>query len=105
MDVHFQIEEYLHQLTHTLKTHHVKGHQTGSNLTWEAKLNNRADKLATESQKQLTVSQKTGATTKYPACKVHVQIQGQAITRNYDKELQHAYTLSDFRKKMEDKFK
>eukprot|EP00957_Ditylum_brightwellii_P008708 660844-Ditylum_brightwellii.AAC.1 len=42
---------------------------------------------------------------KYPACKAHVQVQGQAITRNYNKELQHAFTLSDFHKKMEDKFK
>eukprot|EP00957_Ditylum_brightwellii_P003062 234362-Ditylum_brightwellii.AAC.1 len=58
MDAHFQIEEYLHQLIHTLKTHHMKGHQTGPNLTWEAKLNNRSDELATEAQKQLTVSQK-----------------------------------------------
>eukprot|EP00957_Ditylum_brightwellii_P008779 665639-Ditylum_brightwellii.AAC.1 len=99
MDVHFQIEEYLHQLSHTLTTHHVKGHQTGPNLTWEAKLNNRADKLATEAQKQLTTSQKIGATTKYPACKAHVQVQCQDITRNYNKELQHAYTLSNFRKK------
>eukprot|EP00957_Ditylum_brightwellii_P209401 15361627-Ditylum_brightwellii.AAC.1 len=51
MDVHFQIEEYLHQLTHTLTTHHEKGHQTGPKLPWEAQLNNRADKLATEAQK------------------------------------------------------
>eukprot|EP00957_Ditylum_brightwellii_P139084 10601214-Ditylum_brightwellii.AAC.1 len=42
---------------------------------------------------------------KYPACKARVQVQGQAITRNCDKELRHAYTLSDFCKKMEDKFK
>eukprot|EP00957_Ditylum_brightwellii_P046200 3505608-Ditylum_brightwellii.AAC.1 len=75
MDIHFQIEEYLQQLTHTLKAHHVKGHQTGPNLTWETKLNNRADKLATEAQKQSIVSQKTGATMKYPACKAHVQVQ------------------------------
>eukprot|EP00957_Ditylum_brightwellii_P003800 288678-Ditylum_brightwellii.AAC.1 len=51
MDVYFQIEEYLHELSHTLTTHHVKGHQTGPNLPWEAQLNNRADKLATEAQK------------------------------------------------------
>ena len=99
MDVHFQVEEYLQQLQHTLTTHHVKGHQTGPNLNWEAQLNNRADKLATEAQKQLTTLQKIGATTKYPACKAHVQVNGQIITRNYDKELQHAYTLHDFRKK------
>eukprot|EP00957_Ditylum_brightwellii_P153923 11715782-Ditylum_brightwellii.AAC.1 len=42
---------------------------------------------------------------KYPACKAHLQVQGQAITRNYNKELQHAYTLSNFRKQMEEKFK
>ena len=83
----------------------MKGHQTGPNLNWEAQLNNRADKLATEAQKQLTTIQKTAATTKYPACKAHVQVNGQIITRNYDKELQHAYTLHDFRKKMESKFK
>eukprot|EP00957_Ditylum_brightwellii_P075211 5715607-Ditylum_brightwellii.AAC.1 len=58
MDVHFQVEEYLQQLKHTLTTHHMKGHQTGPNLNWEAKLNNRADKLATEAQKQLTTIQK-----------------------------------------------
>eukprot|EP00957_Ditylum_brightwellii_P136282 10393649-Ditylum_brightwellii.AAC.1 len=69
MDAHFQIEEYLHQLTHTLTAHHVKGHQTSPNLPWEAQLNNRADELASEAQKQLTNSQKTGATTKYPASK------------------------------------
>eukprot|EP00957_Ditylum_brightwellii_P002790 214901-Ditylum_brightwellii.AAC.1 len=105
MDVHFRIDKYLQQLIHTLKTHHVKGHQARPNLTWEAKLNNRADKLATGAQKQVTASQKTGTTTKYPVCKAHVQVQDQAIIRNYDKELQHAYTLSDFHKKTEDKFK
>ena len=45
MDVHFQIEAYLQQLKHTLTTHHVKGHQTGPKLQWEAQLNNRADEL------------------------------------------------------------
>ena len=105
MDVHFQVEEYLQQLQHTLTTHHVKGHQTGPNLQWEAQLNNRANELATEAQKQIATLQKIGATTKYPACKAHVQVNGQIITRNYDKELQHAYTLHDFRKKMESKFK
>ena len=105
MDVHFQVEEYLQQLQHTLTTHHVKGHQTIPNLNWEAQSNNRADELATEVQKQLTTIQKTGVATKYPACKAHIQVNGQIITRNYDRELQHAYTLQDFRKKMESKFK
>eukprot|EP00957_Ditylum_brightwellii_P103338 7875614-Ditylum_brightwellii.AAC.1 len=97
MDVHFQVEEYLQQLQHT--SHHVKGHQTSPTLNWEAQLNNRADELATEAQKQLTTIQKTGTITKYPACKAHVQVNDQIITWNYDKELQHAYTLHDFRKK------
>eukprot|EP00957_Ditylum_brightwellii_P083785 6368344-Ditylum_brightwellii.AAC.1 len=105
MDIHFQVEEYLQQLQYTLTTHHVKGHQTSPNLNWEAQVNNRADKLATEAQKQLTTIQKTGTTMKYPAYKAHLQVNGQIITRNYDKELQHAYTLHDFRKKMESKFK
>eukprot|EP00957_Ditylum_brightwellii_P077207 5866870-Ditylum_brightwellii.AAC.1 len=101
MDVHFQIEEYLQQLKHTLTTHHVKGHQTGPNLLWEVQLNNRADKLATEAQKQRSNRQKTGMAMKYPACKAHVQVNGQIITRSYNKELQHAYTLHNFREKME----
>eukprot|EP00957_Ditylum_brightwellii_P191414 14573189-Ditylum_brightwellii.AAC.1 len=87
MDAHFQVEEYLQQLQHTLTTHHVKGNQTGPNLNWEAQLNNRADRLATEAQKQLATIQKTGVTTKYPACKAHAQVNGQIITWNYDKKL------------------
>eukprot|EP00957_Ditylum_brightwellii_P144194 10986904-Ditylum_brightwellii.AAC.1 len=105
MDVHFQIEAYLHQLTHTLQTHHIKGHQTGSNLAWETMLNNRVDALATNALDQLTTQHKKGTTTLYPACKAHVLVQGQAITRNCNRELQHAYTLINFRKHLEEKFK
>eukprot|EP00957_Ditylum_brightwellii_P017382 1309311-Ditylum_brightwellii.AAC.1 len=60
MGVHFQIEAYLHHHMHTLQTHHVKGHQTGSNLDWEAMLNNRADALATDTLDQLTTQNKKG---------------------------------------------
>jgi hypothetical protein len=29
------------------RVHHVKGHQKGDNLSWEAQLNNKCDELAT----------------------------------------------------------
>eukprot|EP00957_Ditylum_brightwellii_P165815 12624439-Ditylum_brightwellii.AAC.1 len=55
-DVQLQIEHTLQQLDILWSTHHVKGHQSSQNLTWEAQLNNRADALATEARSAITLN-------------------------------------------------
>eukprot|EP00957_Ditylum_brightwellii_P158142 12037154-Ditylum_brightwellii.AAC.1 len=42
-DVQIQIEDTLAELDIKWSTQHVKGHQTGPDLSWEAQLNNKAD--------------------------------------------------------------
>eukprot|EP00957_Ditylum_brightwellii_P184181 14028963-Ditylum_brightwellii.AAC.1 len=53
-DVQLQIEEILQQLNCVWNTEHVKEHQEGPDLSWEARLNTRADELATEAKATIT---------------------------------------------------
>eukprot|EP00957_Ditylum_brightwellii_P095908 7307629-Ditylum_brightwellii.AAC.1 len=50
-DIQAQIEHTLQILNAAWSTSHVKGHQKGNNLPWEAQLNNIADELATQANK------------------------------------------------------
>jgi hypothetical protein len=91
-DVQLQIEAILHDLNIPWDTHHVKGHQTGPDLSWEAQLNNRADELATEAKKNLTRHTAETIQHKYPAAKAHLTINNRLITRKFDNEIQESYT-------------
>ena len=46
----------LHQQLPHVTVHHVKGHQTGKNLSWQAQLNKRCDKLAGNARQFTEVS-------------------------------------------------
>eukprot|EP00957_Ditylum_brightwellii_P025578 1933103-Ditylum_brightwellii.AAC.1 len=75
-----------------MKSTHVKGHQTGSNLLWEAKLNNRADELATEARQNITTHQAHKQIDLFPAAKIYLLINGKLITRGIAKAIQNEYT-------------
>eukprot|EP00957_Ditylum_brightwellii_P078809 5992820-Ditylum_brightwellii.AAC.1 len=69
----------LQQLNILWTTHHVKGHQSGPNLTWEAQLNNRANALATESRETITTNLAKKQVS-YPAGLIHLQLNNNIIT-------------------------
>eukprot|EP00957_Ditylum_brightwellii_P203686 15335779-Ditylum_brightwellii.AAC.1 len=48
-----QIKAIFSKLDLSWDTYHVKGHQSGLDLTWEAQLNSQADALATEAFKAM----------------------------------------------------
>eukprot|EP00957_Ditylum_brightwellii_P165431 12595037-Ditylum_brightwellii.AAC.1 len=47
-DIQLQIKGILTELDITWSVQHVKGHQTGPDLSWDVQLNNKADALATK---------------------------------------------------------
>eukprot|EP00957_Ditylum_brightwellii_P000120 8357-Ditylum_brightwellii.AAC.1 len=54
---------------------HVKGHQSGKNMTWEAQLNNMADELATEARNSINPTMLKQVDL-FPASKVSLIING-----------------------------
>eukprot|EP00957_Ditylum_brightwellii_P176870 13472749-Ditylum_brightwellii.AAC.1 len=54
-DIQAQIEQVLTDLQAMWPIAHIKGHQTGWNLSWEAKLNIEADALATDAKEVLSM--------------------------------------------------
>eukprot|EP00957_Ditylum_brightwellii_P163370 12438876-Ditylum_brightwellii.AAC.1 len=79
--VQLQIEAILQELNMTWTTQHIKGHQTGPDLPWEAILNNRADALATNTRDSLSNKHTTENICHYPDAHIHLTINGQLITR------------------------
>jgi hypothetical protein len=75
------------------RVHHVKGHQKGNNLSWEAQLNNLCDELAT------TARSLTTKPTAYrlPGAKATLYIQKQEVTSAISTALRHAATTQDLR--------
>eukprot|EP00957_Ditylum_brightwellii_P102405 7805902-Ditylum_brightwellii.AAC.1 len=49
-NVQLQIEHMLKLFDTIWESKHVKGYQSGRNLSWEAQLNNKTDVLATEAR-------------------------------------------------------
>eukprot|EP00957_Ditylum_brightwellii_P025407 1921658-Ditylum_brightwellii.AAC.2 len=84
---------------------HVKGHQAGQNLSWEAKLNIEAGALATEAKEALSMQTKNLPPPLYPACCIGVYLNGQLLTQQIQKELQQPYTQVGFITHLRDKFK
>eukprot|EP00957_Ditylum_brightwellii_P159152 12112871-Ditylum_brightwellii.AAC.1 len=66
-DVQLQIKETLQQLNCVWNTEHVKGHQEGPDLSWEAQLNTRANELATEAKATITPTTANTVQHMYPA--------------------------------------
>eukprot|EP00957_Ditylum_brightwellii_P075060 5703698-Ditylum_brightwellii.AAC.1 len=83
-DVQLQIEDTLKQLGIRWHTEHVKGHQSVPDLLWEAKLNNRADELATEAKLDITTMLPTQRQPQYPAAQTHLTIDNKNITRKIE---------------------
>eukprot|EP00957_Ditylum_brightwellii_P209677 15362761-Ditylum_brightwellii.AAC.1 len=80
-DVQLQIEAILQELNMTWTMQHVKGHQIGPTLPWEAILNNRADALATGARDSLSNKHTTENIYHYPDAHIHLTINGQLITQ------------------------
>eukprot|EP00957_Ditylum_brightwellii_P196709 14987586-Ditylum_brightwellii.AAC.1 len=82
---------------------HVKGHQSGANLTWEAQLNNMADELATEARNSINLNMPKQVDL-FPASKVLLIINRKVILCQYHQAIQNAITSQDLWKDMEDCF-
>eukprot|EP00957_Ditylum_brightwellii_P205773 15345335-Ditylum_brightwellii.AAC.1 len=104
-DVQAQIEQVLTDLQATWPIAHVKGHQTGWNLSWEAKLNIEADALATESKETLSMQARNLSPPLYPACHIGVYLNGQLLTWQIQRELQQAYMQVELITHVQEKFK
>eukprot|EP00957_Ditylum_brightwellii_P001028 81583-Ditylum_brightwellii.AAC.1 len=91
-DVQRQIEALVQELGINWEVHHVKGHQSGNRLSWEAQLNNRADKLATEAKAHISQNMADTIQFMYPVAKTHFMIDDKLMTRNIKKRIQETYT-------------
>eukprot|EP00957_Ditylum_brightwellii_P079473 6043818-Ditylum_brightwellii.AAC.1 len=91
-DVQLQIENILTELDIKWSMQHIKGHQTGPDLSWEVKLNNKADALATKAWNFITHHYASTHIYHYPAAHIHLTINDQLITQTVSRELQEAYT-------------
>ena len=109
MDIQLQINETLKELNVQYSSAHVKGHQdrtnTLSSLTWEARLNIRADSLATTAKEEITHSNKSTNPISYPASKINLYIDDNLITKHYPKAILRAHTTGAMRQYLEKKFK
>jgi hypothetical protein len=104
-DVQSQIEATMQELQTTFPLQRVKGHQKpkeGKDLTWEAKLNNKADDLANEARNE--TSNEPNIFYQYPASKVMLYINGTPITQNLAKEIRNAWMTQDLREYMTEHF-
>eukprot|EP00957_Ditylum_brightwellii_P025027 1893841-Ditylum_brightwellii.AAC.2 len=91
-DVQLKIEDTLKQLGIRWHTEHVKGHQSGPDLLWEAKLNNHANELATEAKLNITTMLATRRQPQYPAAQIHLTINNKNITRKIEQVIHETYT-------------
>eukprot|EP00957_Ditylum_brightwellii_P036520 2766280-Ditylum_brightwellii.AAC.1 len=125
MDVQLHIEATFADLNLEVATNHVKGHQdintpkenthsksmlhqgsTGEkNLTWQAKLNIQADRLATQACEHLYTMTTHTQFQMLPAAKVYLFINDKPITRNLQQELCNAWTTQDLQEHITEKFK
>jgi hypothetical protein len=105
-DVQMQIIQTLHAIGTEIPTIHVKGHQDDSKspsiLTYQAKLNIRADTLATQAYQKYYRHQPH---VHYPASKCTLYINKLAVNRSYRAYLRRAYASHDTRAYLTDKFK
>eukprot|EP00957_Ditylum_brightwellii_P076025 5778768-Ditylum_brightwellii.AAC.1 len=76
-----QIEATITEMGQSWLSQHVKGHQSGPVLSWEAKLNNIVDTLATEACAETTPTMAQKLQFHYPADKIHLILNGNTITR------------------------
>eukprot|EP00957_Ditylum_brightwellii_P055504 4206013-Ditylum_brightwellii.AAC.2 len=67
---------------------HVKGHQSGKNLTWEAQLNNMADELATEARDSINPTMLKQMQSGYPKCS-HIPRSAEGYGRPFQVEYSH----------------
>ena len=121
-DVQAQIEATYKSMGITFQTNHVKGHQdredtTAKNhqqrlrqgqdgkkeLSWEATLNIAADELATNARKKITPKMRREQIL-YPACKAHLIINNENITRNIKQIIRQEWNLIDLRKDYRTRF-
>eukprot|EP00957_Ditylum_brightwellii_P155859 11864712-Ditylum_brightwellii.AAC.1 len=92
-DVQLQIEDTIKQLNILWNNKHVKGHHEGPDLPWEATLNTQADELATEARATITPTKAKNVQHLYPAANIHLMINNNNISRNFDHKIQNAYTI------------
>eukprot|EP00957_Ditylum_brightwellii_P101501 7734777-Ditylum_brightwellii.AAC.1 len=97
-DVQIQLEELLTQLKVTWPMKHVKGHQQGQDTPWEAKINNLTDQLATQTRNSLTTAAKKIQPPLYCASHIMLTINNKVITRQHEKDIQHAFTNTKMKK-------
>jgi hypothetical protein len=97
------IETLLHHATThpNYRAHHVKGHQKGANLSWEAQLNNVCDELATEAR-ALPLPR---VAHRLPGAKATLFIQSKEVTSSITTSLRHAATTPDLREYFCKKYK
>eukprot|EP00957_Ditylum_brightwellii_P210211 15364678-Ditylum_brightwellii.AAC.1 len=90
-DVQLQIGQVLKSFLYTWAHHHVKSHQTGPNLSWEAQLNTVADTLATKEKLEILhiIAKKHKCT--YPEVHIHLTINKTSISREYLHKILEAY--------------
>ena len=107
MDIQLEISYYLEQLNLTLSSNHVKGHQNKSKsatlLSWEEKLNVRADQLATFMRLKLErkgVSQEICM----PHSRINLFINNKLITKRFGRAMMRAWTTQDLRVYLENKY-
>ena len=125
MDVQLQIEETFAELNFEVETNHVKGHQddnkttettTGSctqqqgrkkeeHLTWQAKLNILADRLATQACERLYTMTTHTQFQMLPAAKLYLFVNDKPITRKLQQELCNALMTQDLQEHITERFK
>jgi hypothetical protein len=104
-DVQMQIIQTLKAIGTEMPTIHVKGHQddtkSKSTLTYQAKLNIRADELATQAYQKYY---RHTPHVHYPASKCTLYINKLAVNRSYRSYLRRAYASHDARAYLTEKF-
>eukprot|EP00957_Ditylum_brightwellii_P049378 3746197-Ditylum_brightwellii.AAC.1 len=103
-NVQLQIEAIIAKMGQSWPSQHVKGHQNGPVLSWEAKLNNIANTPATETHVEITPTMAQKIQFHYPAANIHLTLNGNTITRMVKRKIQEAYTSQLIKNNMEERF-
>eukprot|EP00957_Ditylum_brightwellii_P018575 1396190-Ditylum_brightwellii.AAC.1 len=81
-----------------------KRNQT-TKLAWEARLNIRADELATWAKGEIAVEDQQQQVDRFPACGAHIKIRGKLITQRFKEEIREVWNEIPLRKEYVKLFK
>eukprot|EP00957_Ditylum_brightwellii_P151869 11564455-Ditylum_brightwellii.AAC.1 len=104
-DMQLQIEHMMKPFKTLWQSQHVKGHQSGRNLTWEAQLNNKADALGMEERTTMSPTVFKTSQSKLPTAEINLLINKNVITRSMANEIVEVYMLPYIHSNIEKCFK